>query len=295
MDRLPSETYSQLPPQGYYPIPSQVEKDFNLRDYLKILRKRMWTIIAIFLIVLVTITVRGLTERPVYRGVATIQIDKETPRIVDFRDMFAVSAWDSDYYQTHYQILASRQLAKRVINALDILEHPEFLPEPETPFQKLKSKILAPIFNLKSSILNLLYGLMGHFHKSPSKDTTEDLSNDLPKDSSSEKGSREIKNETAVISLFVGRVRIEPVRNTRLVRINFDSYYPELSSEVANSIATNYIKLNLENRLNATEQARQQLNEQLEMMRAKVESADETLQAFAQSTDSSSSMIKREV
>ena len=246
----------------------------------------MWMIIAVFFIVLITTAIGVFTVRPVYRGTATIQIDKENPQIVDFREIFTVSAWDTDYYQTHYQILASRQLAKRVINALNISEHPQFLPEPETPFQKLKSSILNPIFELKSSILNFIYDLMGHFHKNPSKDASgiflRIFLKILLRILHRIRIRLRLEKETVVISQFISRLNIEPVRNTRLVRINFDSYYPELSSQAANAVATNYIKLNLENRFNATEQAKQQLNQQLEVMRAKVESADEALQAFCE-------------
>jgi succinoglycan biosynthesis transport protein ExoP len=286
MNQLPSEPYYQLPPQGYCRLPSQEEKEINLLDYLRVLRKRMWMIIAVFLIVLITTAVGVFTVRPVYRGTATIQIDKENPQILDFREIFTVSVWDTDYYQTHYQILASRQLAKKVINALNISEHPQFLPEPETPFQKVKSSILNPISELKLNVLNFIYNLMGHFHENPSKDASEslpkDFSENLPKDSPSDKDSPETRKEILVVSQIISRLNIEPVKNTRLVRINFDSYYPELSSQVANAVATNYIKLNLENRFNATEQAKQQLNQQLELMRAKVESADEALQAFCE-------------
>jgi capsular exopolysaccharide synthesis family protein len=94
--------------------------------------------------------------------------------------------------------------------------------------------------------------------------------------------SPETRQETLLISQFLSRLSIEPVKNTRLVRIHFDSYHPELASQVANTVATHYIKLNLENRFKATEQAKEQLNEQLELMRAKVESADEALQAFCE-------------
>jgi succinoglycan biosynthesis transport protein ExoP len=286
--QVPSvEHYQHLPPPPEYPYsPLEEEREINLLSYLRVLRKRMWMIVAVFLIVLITTAIGVLTVRPVYRGTATIRIDKENPQIVDFREIFTVNAWDTDYYQTHYQILASHQLAKKVINALNISEHPQFLPEPETPFQKLKSNILNPISGLKSNILNFVYDLVGHFHSPPSKDASGNLSKGLPenlaKDSPSDKDSRETSKETAVINQFISRLNIEPVRNTRLVRINFDSYYPELASQAANGVATNYIKLNLENRFNATEQAKQQLNQQLELMRAKVESADEALQAFCE-------------
>jgi succinoglycan biosynthesis transport protein ExoP len=286
--QIPSvEQHQQHPPPAEYSyFPPEEEREINLLNYLRVLRKRMWMIIAVFFIVLITTAIGVLTVRPVYRGTATIRIDKESLQIVDFREIFTVSAWDTDYYQTHYQILASRQLARKVINALNISEHPQFLPEPETPFQKLKSGILNPIVELKLNILNFIYDLMGHFHNNPSKDASENLSKDLPenlaKDSPSDKDSPETSKETAVISQFISQLTIEPVRNTRLVRINFDSYYPELASQVATAVATNYIKLNLENRFNAAEQAKQQLNQQLELMRAKVESADEALQAFCE-------------
>jgi succinoglycan biosynthesis transport protein ExoP len=284
MKQLPSETYYQGPPQGYYPIPPQPqeEKEINLRDYWRIVRKRLWMILAIFLIVLTVTAVGVFSVRPVYRGTATIRIDKENPQIVDFREIFTVSAWDTDYYQTHYQVLASRNLAKRVIHALHILEHPQFLPQPETGFQKVKSSLLNPIRKLKSSVSNFIYDLIAPSPRAPSQDTSESLSRELSKEDEFGTDSPETKQETILIDQFLSRLKIEPVRNTRLVRIHFDSYYPELASQVANEISTNYIKLNLENRFNATEQAKQQLNQQLELMRAKVENADEALQDFCQ-------------
>jgi capsular exopolysaccharide synthesis family protein len=279
MNHLPSEPYYQPSPQGYYPPPSPpAEKEINLLDYLKVLRKRRWLILAIFLIVL-TVTVVGIfTVKPVFRGTATIQIDKENPQIVDFREIFTVSAWDTDYYQTHYQILASRQLAKRVINTLNVYEHPEFLPGPETPLQKAKSNILHPFSQLKTTLLNFVYNLITPSHKSSSQDPSQEAQKESP----SNVDAPETTKETAFINQFLTRLRIEPVRNTRLVKIHFDSYYPELSSQVANAVAKNYIKLNLENRFNATEQAKEQLNQQLDLMRAKVESADEDLQEFCE-------------
>jgi capsular exopolysaccharide synthesis family protein len=278
MTHLPSEPYYPPPPQGYYPPSPPAEKEINLLDYLKVLRKRKWLILAIFFIVLTVTAVGIFTVKPVFRGTATIQIDKESLQIVDFREIFTVSAWDTDYYQTHYQILASRQLAKRVINTLNIYEHPEFYPGPETPLQKVKSGVLNPLSRLKSTILNFIYNLITPSRKSSSEVSSEEVE----KDSESNVNSPEIQKETAAINQFLTRLKIEPVRNTRLVQIHFDSYYPELSSQVANSIATNYIKLNLENRFNATEQAKEQLNQQLDVMRAKVESADEALQAFCE-------------
>ena len=39
---IPSEGYYQLPPPGYSNTPLQEEKEINLRDYWKVIRKRQW-------------------------------------------------------------------------------------------------------------------------------------------------------------------------------------------------------------------------------------------------------------
>ena len=246
------DEYYQLPPPGYYQPPPQEEREVNLRDYWKVIRKRQWTIIAFFLIVVVTTAVGTFTMRPIYRGTTTIQINKENPQIVDFKEIFAVNTMDRDYYQTQYKLLESRNLARRVTDLLKLSEHPEFHPQPQTPFQKWKS-----------NIMNFFSGLF----------------------TSSDKDSSENDKESLLINGFLKKVKIEPIRNTRLVKIHFDSHFPELSGRVPNALAKQYVRQNLETRINATEEAKDWLTGQLEVLKAKVERADESLQAFASKHD----------
>jgi len=259
LKQIPSEGYYQLPPpQGYSYLPPQEEKEVNLRDYWKVISKRRWTIIAFFLIIVVTTGVGTYTMRPIYRGTTSIQINKENPQIVDFKEIFAVNTMDLDYYQTQYKVLESRSLARRVIQSLKLSEHPEFLPKPETLFRKWKSNILNPIFALFTA---------------PNKKSTSD------------KDPSESAKETGLINRFLGRLKIEPIRNSRLVKLHYDSYYPELSAQVPNTLAAAYIQQNLESRFVATQQAKEWLTTQLDDLKAKVERADEALQAFGSRHD----------
>ena len=258
LKQIPSEGYNQLPPPEYFQSPFQEEKEINLRDYWKVIRKRQWIIIAFFLIVVITTAIGTFTMKPIYRGSTTIQINKENPQIVDFKEIFAVNTMDMDYYQTQYKVLESRSLARRVIHSLKLTEHPEFLPKPETPFQKWRANILTPVSDLFTS---------SNKSSSPNKDQSE-----------SEK-------ETALINQFLGKLKIEPIRNSRLVKIHFDSIYPELSSKAPNTLAPTYIQQNLESRFIATQQAKEWLTGQLEDLKAKVERADEALQAFGSKHD----------
>src|SRR5512139_4246994 len=170
------ESYQLPPPPGYTYAPYQEEKEVHLRDYWKVIVKRRWIIIALFLIVLVATAVGTLTMKPVYRGTVSVQINKESPQVIDFKEMFSVNMWDQDYYQTQYKLLESRSLARRVIQTLKLSEHPDFLQEPETPFQKWRSSILKPAFALLT------------FSK---------------KKSASEKDPSESKKETVLINQFL--------------------------------------------------------------------------------------------
>ena len=256
----------QIPPGGYYvlspaeysPLPLQEEKEVHLRDYWKVIQKRRWIVIAFFLIVLIATAVGTFTMEPVYRGTATIQINKENPQIVDFKEVFAVNTMDMDYYQTQYKILESRTLARRVVQTLKLSEHPEFQPKPETAFQQWKS-------NLRAS----LSGFFGP----------------RPRGKNASKNASENARETSLISHFLAGLKIEPIRNSRLVKIHFDSNSPEFSAQVSNSLAAAYIQQNLEARFVSTEQAKEWLGKQLDDLKAKVERADEDLQAFGSQHD----------
>jgi uncharacterized protein involved in exopolysaccharide biosynthesis len=60
--------------------------------------------------------------------------------------------WAMDYYQTQYKILESRNLARRAVQKLRLTQHPDFLPQPLSPYQKFKSDILSFVFGFLRSL-----------------------------------------------------------------------------------------------------------------------------------------------
>jgi capsular exopolysaccharide synthesis family protein len=268
---IPPDEYYQLPPAPGYPyFPQQEEKEVHLRDYWRVIWKRRWMIIAVFLIAVIFTTIKGLTVKPLYRGTTTIQINIENPQIVDFKEIFTVNMWAMDYYQTQYKILESRNLARRAVQRLSLTQHPDFLPQPLSPYQKFKSDILSSVFGFLRSL-----NPFSSSSKSPSSSQSLPIDNE---DSVNDKAA-------PFVSGFLSRLKIEPVRESRLVRIHFDSYYPELAGQAPNILAEEYIQMNLDFRVQSTEQAQEWLGKQLEDLKAKVERADEAMQAFGSKND----------
>ena len=260
MEQIPAPKDLQLPTLGHPYGPPLKEEEFNLRDYWKVLQKRRWSILASLLITIITTAIVTFAMRPIYRGTTTIQINKESSQIVDFKEILAINTMDLDYYQTQYKILESRSLAKRVIQTLGLSNHPEFLPQNEnSPFQIWRSNLLTYLSNRLASQDQRRGPLSGN--------------------------EKETANETRIIDEFLDKLKIEPIRNSRLVRIHFDSHYPDLATQISNILAAIYVKQNLETRFTATEQAKEWLTGQLADLKGKVEKSDEALQAFGSRHD----------
>lgn len=84
-----------------------------------------------------------------------------------------------------------------------------------------------------------------------------------------------------VVNSFLSRLTVEPLQKSMLVKVSFDSYSPALSANVANAVAKSYIEFNIESKFDATQQAREWLEKQLEEMKARVERAEEALNKYA--------------
>jgi capsular exopolysaccharide synthesis family protein len=87
--------------------------------------------------------------------------------------------------------------------------------------------------------------------------------------------------DSSLVDGFIGRVEVAPQPRSSLVNISFTSYEPDMAANVVNALAKSYIDLNIESKYEATQQAREWLEKQLEAMKAKVEQAEEKLNQYA--------------
>jgi capsular exopolysaccharide synthesis family protein len=87
--------------------------------------------------------------------------------------------------------------------------------------------------------------------------------------------------DSSLVDGFIGRVEVAPQPRSSLVNVSFTSYEPDMAANVVNALAKSYIDLNIESKYEATQQAREWLEKQLEAMKVKVEQAEEKLNQYA--------------
>src|SRR5207249_8705311 len=91
--------------------------------------------------------------------------------------------------------------------------------------------------------------------------------------------SRQSERETAV-DAYLDKLSIEPVRNTQLVRVEFESPDPRLAARVAEAHAKAYIESTLEARAEATRSATEWMATRLESLRKELQASEASLQAY---------------
>lgn len=83
-----------------------------------------------------------------------------------------------------------------------------------------------------------------------------------------------------LLRFFRGNLSIDPVRNTQLVGISFESGDPQAAAVLANELAQVYIESNLEARLAMTQQAAAWLAGRIDTLKFKLKESEERLQLY---------------
>ncbi len=235
------------------------EEQIDLRDYWRVLVKRRWTVITTFAIIVITVGIYSFTATPIYEATTRLIIEKENPNVVSIEEVMAVDASGTDYYQTQYKIIESRSVAREVVKRLALDQSEEFFPKPKDTFlANLKYSVLETMSLWRESVASLLK-------------TEEEAGS---------QGEEESEADSFLVSSFIHRITVSPIRNSRLLDVSFRAKDPALSAKIVNTLAKAYIDQNLETKLEVVQNAGQWLHTRIDEEREKVGKAEEALLSY---------------
>ncbi len=91
----------------------------QIRQAWKLLKRRRWPFITVFVVVMMAMGFYHLRQTPLYRSTASVEITRQLPRTGTMSDLPATDAYiDQAYYNTQQKILGSRALAERTVRRL---------------------------------------------------------------------------------------------------------------------------------------------------------------------------------
>src|SRR5271169_4441673 len=79
----PAEFQRQILPNVFVPLPSQ---DSVLREYLRVLIKRRWIILASVLVIFGVIAIATMRATRIYEASGSIAINRTDPMMINFKD-----------------------------------------------------------------------------------------------------------------------------------------------------------------------------------------------------------------
>ncbi len=110
--------------------------------------------------------------------------------------------------------------------------------------------------------------------------TIQQLGIDQSAEFSPPRGGKPVPPAVVQISLmnaFRDHLRVEWVRNSRILEVSFEARDPRLAAAVANSLVSNFAEYNFRKRYDATRQASGWMEQQLDELKAKVEKSQQAL------------------
>ena len=122
--QITSGIYPTLPPQ-----------DSTLREYLRVLIKRKFTVLSCLVGIFTVVAVATLKMTPIYEAGGRIAVNKVDPGLVNFKDSgggVALDYNDPTDLDTEVRILQSDLLALQVIKQLNLDKRPEFGGRPDS-------------------------------------------------------------------------------------------------------------------------------------------------------------------
>ena len=234
------------------------EEETSLLEWFHILwfRRRLLFSVALFIIVIGAINLMQQKSR--YTASSSVMIGVPKSQVVDIEAVLGGIATGNDTAIIgEIEVLQSRELAKKVIDKLDLLTREEFNPGLR-PAGGLLSHL-----SLGQYIPDDWKLALG---KTPPEEPTEE--------------ERNQRLAATATDIFLGKLKVSQLSYSNVVKINFESLDPGLAARVANELPESYIIGQMEAKFEATEKATTWLNDQLSELKDKVAASERAVEMY---------------
>lgn len=245
----------------------------DLKALFRVVLKYKWMLLALTLLCGLAATIQSLRATPMYRSSVTLQIDRSAQRVVEFKQDVDAEMQMTDagsQLQTQIELLKSRSLAERMVDEMGLDKtRPALSLMAALPPEAAAS---APLGQASATVADAVANEPGFFD--------ELLSNYRQLVTPSVKDTQVLGRE-GVVQAFMDSVKVEPVRNTRLVNVTVVNSNAELAARIANTMAKTYIAMNLERKMESSVYAKTFLEDQIGITKAKLEESERVINDYA--------------
>lgn len=265
-------------------MPYLEEGEVHLRDYIDIIIRRKWVVIITLLIIFSFVAVSTLSTIPLFLAKGTIRTSPKGTNLTSFKEIDEGFLKSQEYIATQISLLQSERLLKRVINVMDLDNHPAFAgtgnPDDSTSFIDSMKNTAAALQEMVRNIIR------------PQAETSTVIA-------ANPQFAERIRLELNLKKLK-GALKVAPVKNTQLLEISFEHPNPKFAADLVNTVMEQFVEITMEGRLSSFQSAEVFLNKQIEAAKIKLEKSEKELNQYARqsgiiSLDSRLNLVMRQL
>src|SRR5713101_177185 len=254
-----ARTDSTAGPSAPAPAPASYvpDNDIHLLDRFAILYRYRRIAITVFILTTAVLMIQGYTNIKMFQARAQLLIEDERSTAVPGLNSSENTYYEDPepYYNTQFRILRGRDLVRRVVRRLKLDTIPEFngtATPPPTPVSMIR--------DFQTRLMVLVGKPAAAAQETPKVDETPD--------------------ESALVSSFIGRVTVEPIRTSRLVDVTFMSADPNFAALAVNTLVDEYAEQNLAIKLESSQNMLGWLAKELDKQQQKVRESEQALAEY---------------
>lgn len=236
------------------------DNTFDIIAAFRLVWHRKWGVLFFATAIGLIASLYAYSLEPVYQSEATILVNLETSSISPVNNVLNSDALSQyyrslTYFDTQIRLINSKALATKVVERLELWNHPEFDPRQAAP-RRAK-------FQLDFSWRDLLPGKQ--------KETKKVREYDL----------EELKK--IAIAGVRWRIQATRIKDTDILNLTFTLGDAELATTIVNTYADAYIEMGLESRLAMVKKASEWLTDKIEDLKQEVNYSEQKLQEYRDS------------
>jgi len=234
------------------------DSEVHLLDRFAILYRYRRIAVTVFVLTSAVMMIQGYTNVQLFQARGQLLIEDERSTAVPGIQSTENTYYEDPepYYNTQFRILKGRDLTRRVVKRLHLENVPEFngtAKPPSTPFTFVRE--------IETRVLALVRPTAAQQPAEPPKvDETQD--------------------ESALVSAFIGRVTVEPIKQSRLVDVTFTSTDPQFAALAVNTLIDEYAEQNLAIKLESSQNMLDWLAKELDKQLKKVQDSEQALATY---------------
>lgn len=248
--------YSQATPDPRFEEPGpgggrSFADQLDLRRLMNMFRRRIRLFAAVAALIFTAAVLITMTATPMYTATAHVMLDTRQEQVTDMEAVLSGLPADSATVDTEVEVLKSRRLAERVMDALNLDEDPEFNGE------LADDGLLEPV-------TDFVAGMLTSATPGEAVDPTVEAQ----------------KARESVVNNVLEGLSVRRSGLTYVINVSYESESPTKAAAIANKFAELYLLEQLEAKFDATQQATTWLNERLEGLRQQVLTDEAAVQQY---------------